>query len=354
MTNIILCGGVGSRLWPVSRSKLPKQFARLMPGDTLFEATIRRNLAHCQRVMVASNAEQAHLAARQLSGLGVPVWDAIIEPIGRNTAPAIALACMLLPPDELVLVSPSDHVIADQIAYNQAIDRAVALAKTGKLLTFGIKPDYPETGFGYIECQPQNTEMVLSFKEKPDIATARKYLQSGNYYWNSGMFCFSAGLYLNELQHCAPKVYQACKQTFDRANHSSDSGTILTPELADMSAIESISIDYAIMEHSSLVAMVACDIGWSDLGSFDALFNHLTRIGNTDNEGNAHSSETAPVLIASRNNLVIAGDRLVALVDVDDLIVVETKDAVLVTRRNSSQQVKDVVDSLKANRLDLI
>lgn len=353
MTNIILCGGVGSRLWPLSRSKLPKQFARLMPGDTLFEATVRRNRKHCSRVMVASNAEQAHLAARQLAGMSVPEWDAVVEPIGRNTAPAIALSCMLLPTDEIVLISPSDHVIADQIAYDRAIETASQLARSGKVVTFGIKPEYPETGFGYIECDPVQPESVLSFREKPDITRARTYLKAGNYYWNSGMFCFSAGVFLHELELHAPTVYRACRRTFENANRTQDGGIVLSPELVDMSTIDGISIDYAVMEHSANVAMVPCDIGWSDLGSFDALFDHMTRIGSADDDGNAISTGIAPVLIESRNNLVISGTRTVALVDVDDLIVVETADALLVTRRDSSQRVKDVVDKLKLLQSDL-
>lgn len=348
MINIILCGGVGSRLWPLSRTHLPKQFARILPGESLFEGTVKRNQSVADGVLVASNRDQSFLAASQLRGLGIGTWQSVIEPVGRNTAPAIALACMDLDATDLVLVTPSDHFITKTDAYVRAVKRAIELANLGKLVTFGIKPEYPETGFGYIEAASAGSEEVLSFKEKPDGVTAQGYVDSGNYYWNSGMFCFTAGAFLSELKIHAPGVYSACQVAYSTAPVRSP----LSPSIEAMSAIPSISIDYAVMEKSSKVAVVPCDIGWSDLGSFDALYEHLAK--DSDASGNAFSSDCAPVLHESTGNLIINGKRTVALVNVDDLLVIESPDALLIAKRGESQNVKQVVDELKRRKSERI
>lgn len=345
MTNIILCGGVGSRLWPLSRTHLPKQFARLLPGDSLFEATVKRNRDLFSQVLVASNRDQSFLAANQLRGLGFQEWKSVVEPVGRNTAPAIALACLMLPKDELVLISPSDHVISKCEAYRAAVERAMKLAGEGRLVTFGIKPEFPETGFGYIQTDRGDPEKVLSFREKPDLATAQAYVASGDYWWNSGMFCFTAGTFLAELGAHAPTVLAMARAAWSNALNKEP----LQPGEADMKAIPSISIDYAVMEKSAQVACVTCDIGWSDLGSFDALYDHVEH----DATGNALACVAQPVVVNSCNNLVINGERTVSLVDVDDLLVVESPDALLIAKRGSSQKVKEVVDALKIRQSGL-
>ena len=211
MTNIILCGGSGTRLWPISRTLMPKQFVKLFDDKSLFQLTVERNTKVCDKQFIVSNTEQYFLAYDQLeeeSAFDIQNATFLLEPIGRNTAPAIALACMNLDPEEIVLVTPSDHLIKDEAAYMKAVKRAKELAKENNLVTFGITPDYPETGYGYIEAEGED---VKSFKEKPDIETAKEYIQKGNYYWNSGMFCFKAGVFLEELQKYSPEIYQTCQ-----------------------------------------------------------------------------------------------------------------------------------------------
>ena len=214
LTTIILCGGAGTRLWPLSRKAMPKQFAELLPGGSLFQGAARRALALGSRVTVAANEGQSSIAAEQLASLGVTEYGSMVEPVGRNTAPAIALACMALEPGEVVLVAPSDHLIRGLPEYLAAATRGTELARQGRIVTFGITPSYAETGYGYIEADGED---VRSFKEKPDAETAARYVASGRYYWNSGMFCFAAGTFLSELERHAPEVYAACRAAYDRA-----------------------------------------------------------------------------------------------------------------------------------------
>lgn len=343
MVNLVLCGGVGSRLWPLSRSSMPKQFAKILSDRSLFEDTVLRNRRMCDRVLVASNRDQLALARRQLRGIGIVDHLELEEPVGRNTAPAIALACMALPPEETVLVCPSDQAIGDQPAYRAAVDRARTLAEAGRLVTFGIKPEYPETGYGYIQTQAVEPERVVSFREKPDFETARSYVDSGNYWWNSGMFCFKAGVFLAELARHAPDVWDKCRR-------AAASDTPLRPTLEAMQAIPAISVDYALMEKSDNVCCVACAIDWSDLGSFDALYDHLSA---RDGHGANSVSGTAPILIDSQRNLVVGAQRLIALIGMNDSLVVDTGDAVLVAKRGSSQKVKDLFEMVQSSHPSL-
>lgn len=277
----------------------------------------------------------------------------LLEPIGRNTAPAIALACMTLDEDDIVFVTTSDHLVKDQNAYEQAVKQAKKLAEEGALVTFGIQPSYPETGFGYIEADGND---VKSFKEKPDKETAQSYLEQGNYYWNSGMFCFKAGVFLEELNSYAPTIYQTCLKAIE-AVHDADrecasSAEIRVP-LDIMQAIPEDSIDYAVMEKSSKVKVVPCDMGWSDLGSFDALYDETK----TDQDENAlilrGENAQKPIYVDSKNNLVVSRDRQIALIDVDDLMVIDTNDALLISKKGSTQKVKTVVSTLKAQNSEL-
>jgi mannose-1-phosphate guanylyltransferase len=329
MTNLILCGGAGTRLWPLSRQSQPKQFYPIFGGKSIFQETVERNRVVADRFFIASNSVQMQLAREQLIAIGYPRAEFLVEPVGRNTAPAIALACLALPADEVVFVTPSDHRMRRLDDYWRAVKRATALAQAGYMVTFGISATYPETGFGYIEAEG---EVVKSFREKPDLATARAFLDSGRYFWNSGMFVFQAGVFLAELERHSPEVFEACR----RAKRG-------RPSLEQMQAIPSISVDYAVMEKSDRVRVVSCDPGWSDLGSFDALADEVA----AGPHGNAVLGEPAPILIDARNNLVVGSGRKVALVDVEDLLVIDTPDALLIVKRGSSQKVKEVVAELK-------
>lgn len=342
MINLILCGGCGTRLWPVSRTLMPKQFAKLFDGNSLFQGTVRTNSVACESQYVISNAEQYFLAKDQLSEIsekGSPRF--MLEPVGRNTAPAIALACLSLDPETIVLVSPSDHVIRDKESYRKCVERAEALAADGYLVTFGIAPTSPETGYGYIEADNEN---VKRFVEKPDLETARKYLASGNFYWNSGIFCFKVSTFLSELEKYAPEMFAACKAALADAVKEN---SLLRIRHDDMMAIPANSIDYAVMEKSDKVKVVPSDIGWSDLGSFDALYQEYPH----DEAGNNVNSKH--VSVGTTNSMVIGNQRLVATIDLDRMLVVDTPDALLVAPLSSSQKVKAVVEKLKRNRSQL-
>lgn len=339
MLNIILCGGNGTRLWPISRTLMPKQFVKLFGDKSLFQLTVERNAQICDAEFIVSNTEQYFLALDQLSELPTyPLLTAhyLLEPIGRNTAPAIALACFSLDPEEIVLVTPSDHLINDTVAYHRAVQRAQELAHEDYLVTFGISPTFPETGFGYLECEG---EEVVSFKEKPDYETAISYLSAGNYYWNSGMFCFKAGTFLKELYKYSPDIYEGCSLALENA----DTNGMTRIKHDDMLSIPENSIDYAVMENSDRVKVVKSDIGWSDVGSFDALYNELPK----DNHGNTVNKNY--VAIDSRNNLILGHERKIATIDVEDLIIVDTGDALLISRKGSSQKVKKVVEEIRKN-----
>jgi mannose-1-phosphate guanylyltransferase len=341
MTNIILCGGNGTRLWPVSRTLLPKQFVKLFDDTSLFQQTVLRNQSLCQKQLIVSNAEQYFLAADQLEELGVNENLFLLEPMGRNTAPAIALACMSLKGDEVVLVSPSDHLIKKSQNYQKALSRAKELAEHGYLVTFGIKPEFAETGFGYIEAEGED---VKAFHEKPHKKQAQAYLEAGNFYWNSGMFCFQAGTFLNELQMHAPAIYEASKKAYENAKK----GEIIRIKHEDMQMIEEESIDYAVMEKSQKVKVVAADdIGWSDLGSFDALEGEYPK----DENGNTANENL--ITVDANNNFVYPSERVIALAGIDDLIIVDTPDALLISKKGDSARVKKVVKELHKRKSDL-
>ena len=337
LVNIILCGGSGTRLWPISRTLMPKQFVKLFDNQSLFQLTVKRNSLVCKTQFIVSNAEQYFLAIDQLQELNKTNNKYLLEPIGRNTAPAIALACFELDSEDIVLVTPSDHLIKNEKSYNQAILRAKELASGGNLVTFGIKPTFAETGFGYIEALSMDKEDVKAFHEKPDFQTATKYLEAGNYYWNSGMFMFKAGVFLEELQKHSPKIYETVLYAF--GNSTKDS--VIRIKHDDMANIPEDSIDYAVMEKSDRVKVVASDIGWSDVGSFDALYEELPK----DESGNTINLQH--ISIDSKNNLIYGNERKIATVDVEDLIIVDTGDAILISKKGSSQKVKKVVDKIK-------
>lgn len=333
MTNIILCGGSGTRLWPISRTLMPKQFVQLFNGKSLFQLTVERNSKACDAQVIVSNAEQYFLSVDQLCELNVTENTFLLEPVGRNTAPAIALACLALEPDEIVLVTPSDHLIRNEQRYLEVLEQAKLEALQDNLVTFGITPAYPETGFGYIEARGTD---VISFKEKPDSATAQRYIDAGNYYWNSGMFCFKAGIFLNELKQHSPLIYDSAQLAY--ANASKEG--VIRVSYADMEAIPEDSIDYAVMEKSSRVKVIPSDIDWSDLGSFDALYEELPQ------EAQGNTLTDNHINIDSHNNLILS-HKTIATIDINDLIIIDTEDALLISKKGSSQKVKEVVSELK-------
>jgi len=325
MTNIILCGGSGTRLWPLSRTLMPKQFVKLFNDKSLFQLTVERNKAICNQQIIVSNSEQYFLALDQLEEIQCINNKYILEPIGRNTAPAIALACMALSPDEIVLVTPSDHLIQDIDAYKMILIRAKELAMDDYLVTFGITPNFPETGFGYIEA---DGEKVTAFHEKPDTLTAQKYINNGNYYWNSGMFCFKAGQFLKELDVHSHNIFSACQNAYKNASKNE----IIRIKHDDMNIIPEDSIDYAVMEKSAHVRVIPSNIGWSDIGSFDAL---------------------ATVLPNDKNNNFVLTDKPTHLIDVENLIIIDTADALLICNKGSSQKVKEIVIKHKQTNPEL-
>lgn len=342
MINLILCGGCGTRLWPVSRTLMPKQFAKLFDGSSLFQGTVRTNSAACDAQFVISNVEQYFLAKDQLSEIQEESARFMLEPVGRNTAPAVALACLSLDPEDIVLVSPSDHVIRKKESYQECLKKAEVLAREGFLVTFGIRPTAPETGYGYIEADGEN---VRRFVEKPNLDKAKEYLSAGNFYWNSGIFCFKVSTFLSELERYAPAMFAACKKALATAKNESK---LLRIGLEDMLAIPANSIDYAVMEKSEKVKVVPSDIGWSDLGSFAALYHEFPQ----DLSGNNVNPKHLPV--GTTNSMVLGNQRMIATIDLDKMLVVDTPDALLVAPLSSSQKVKAVVERLKLKKSKLM
>jgi len=275
------------------------------------------------------------LALDQLEELNKFNNKYLLEPVGRNTAPAIALACMKLDPEEIVLVTPSYHLIKDETQYKKVLNQAKELAEENNLVTFGITPDFAETGFGYIEADGLD---VSAFHEKPNKETAQKYLDAGNYYWNSGMFCFKAGVLLDELQKYSPEIFETSKVAL-RDNPEDDDVTRI--KLEAMMDIPEDSIDYAVMEKSKIVKVVPSNISWSDVGSFDALYEELPK----DENGNTLNPNY--LSIDSKNNFVHGSKRKIATVDIEDLIIVDTGDALLISKKGSSQKVKKIVAEVR-------
>lgn len=343
MIHILMSGGSGTRLWPLSRLRMPKQYLPLVEGQSLFENTVTRHTELCSSHIVVTNASQFALAKRQM---GQAETTYILESVGRNTAPAIGMACRLLPEETVVLVTPSDHLIRDVEAYHRAARQAAELAQQGYLVTFGVEPEYPETGFGYIQAEGS---VVLAFKEKPDANTAASYIEQGGYYWNAGIFCFQAGVYLQELQRLAPDLHQAVMGSSSLEGRP-DINQCYTPSLSEMMAMTDISIDYAVLEHSDKVRVVPCRMGWSDLGSFDALDAEFPK----DDQGNT-LSHSADLALESRNNLLLNfGAQRVVIQGLDEVLLVNTDDSIYLGRKGQSQGLRDVVKVLQKEKSPLL
>lgn len=345
---VILSGGSGSRLWPVSRQHYPKQFLNLHKDDCslLQEAAQRlKNVEDSGTPVIVCNEEHRFLVAEQMHQIGLENTQIILEPCGRNTAPALALAALAAQSasaDVELLVMPADHVIKDEMAFAEAITKGRELTRNGKLVTFGITPSSPNTGYGYIKRgEPQEPGYnVDAFIEKPDQVRAESYFASGNYLWNSGIFLFRASAYLDALRHYAPDILEACERAY--AQRSEDLYFLrVDPEA--FAQCRSESIDYAVMEHTKEAAVVPMDPGWSDIGAWDAL--HELKACDEEN-GNAIHGDV--MLHNTRNSLIHSESRLVAAVGVNNLVIVETDDAVLVADRHQAQDTKLIVNALKA------
>ncbi|WP_113906560.1 mannose-1-phosphate guanylyltransferase/mannose-6-phosphate isomerase [Aliidiomarina celeris] len=342
---VIMAGGSGSRLWPLSRAAYPKQFLKLNGRGTMLQETITRlDKITTDAPIVICNEEHRFLTAEQLRQIGQLNHNIILEPVGRNTAPAIALAAFYAVnsgSDPIMLVLAADHVIKNKNAFQEAVVKATEYAEQGKLVTFGIVPTGPETGYGYIE---RGTEIgtvfsVERFVEKPNLKTAQSYVVSGNFYWNSGMFMFRASRYLEELKVHRPDIYAACEKAI--GDTSDDLDFVRVDKEAFINCPED-SIDYAVMEKTTDAVVIPMDAGWSDVGSWSSLWD----VSDKDDNGNVHHGDV--MTHNSRNNYVFAETGLVATVGVDDVVVVQTKDAVLVTRKDQVQDVKKIVEELKS------
>lgn len=343
-----MAGGSGSRLWPLSRELYPKQFLQLDGEVTMLQATVNRlNKLACTQPLVICNEDHRFLVAEQLRHLNKLAHNIILEPVGRNTAPAIALAALTAlqtagnSEDPLLLVLAADHVIRDEDGFIASVRQAIPHAEAGKLVTFGIVPTHPETGYGYIRrgAEQNGAFAVVQFVEKPDVATANEYLACGEYFWNSGMFLFRASRFLAELEAFRPDIYAACVKAVGTINPDLD---FVRVDKSAFVACPSDSIDYAVMEKTSDAVVVPMDAGWSDVGSWSSLWE----ISDKDEVGNVFRGDV--IQHASQNNYVFAESSLVSLVGVEDLVVVQTKDAVLVVNQDKVQNVKNIVDELKA------
>jgi mannose-1-phosphate guanylyltransferase len=327
--NVILSGGVGSRLWPLSRKSRPKQYLPIFEGQTLFQKTAIRNQGLCDSILVVGNCENFELSRFDLKKSGLDNFGEIIEACPRNTAAAIAFSAFQAHSEDILFVTPSDHLIQSDQRYFEAVNRAIHLAKEGNIVTFGLKPIKPETGFGYIEA---DGEKVLSFREKPDLQTALDFIHSGNFYWNSGMFCFQAGVYLEELLQFEPELFQASKLAFE----NSFEGKLPL----DLSLnIPSISVDYAVMERTKKIKVVPSDFSWSDMGSFESIYEYL------DSQGHPKDQD---------GNMVIGTDIHPEFVGLKNTLLIQTPDAILVLQKEKAQDVKKVYERLEKEKPKLV
>jgi mannose-1-phosphate guanylyltransferase len=346
---VIMAGGTGSRLWPLSRELYPKQFLNVTGEQTMLQQTVARlsDFEHSAPVLIC-NEEHRFIAAEQMRLGGFEHAGIILEPVGRNTAPAIALAALQAlnnsydGEEPILLVLAADHIIENELAFKQSVEKALPFAQNGKLVTFGILPTAPETGYGYIKSGIQDGDAfsVSEFVEKPNLETAEKYLASGNFYWNSGMFLFKASRYLEELAKFAPEILSVCQKAISAPSKDLE---FIRVDKAIFETCPDDSIDYAVMEKSEEVVVVPMDAGWSDVGSFSALWDVLEK----DADQNVTKGDV--ISIDSTKNYIYAENKLVATVGIDNLVIVETKDAILVAHKDKVQDVKSVVNQLKAS-----
>ncbi|MFC5698578.1 mannose-1-phosphate guanylyltransferase/mannose-6-phosphate isomerase [Pseudomonas sp. GCM10022186] len=346
MTPVVLSGGSGSRLWPLSRRQFPKQFLALTGERTLFQQTLERlRLDGMQAPILVCNKDHRFIVREQLDALQLAPRVILLEPFGRNTAPAVAIAAMQLlneGRDELLLVLPSDHVLENPEAFQRALALAADAAEQGELVLFGVPATRPETGYGYIRHEPdprlpEGVSRVARFVEKPDEETARQYLASGDYLWNSGMFLFRASRYLEELRKHDSDIHETCRQALERSSHQDDHIDI---DEATFACCPENSIDYAVMEKTERACVVPLDAGWSDVGCWSSIWD----VHEKDDDGNVIKGDV--VVQDSHNCLVHGNGKLVSIIGLDDVVVVETKDAIMVARKDRVQEVKQLVEKL--------
>lgn len=351
MIPVILSGGSGSRLWPLSRKMYPKQFLALTGELSLFQQTLQRlAFEGMQKPLVVCNLEHRFIVNEQLAKIGMTAQGMLLEPFGRNTAPAVAMAALQLLAegrDELMLILPADHVISDELSLRQALELARIAAEEGEMVLFGIPADRPETGFGYIkaargeegETLVPGAYRVKQFVEKPDPVRASEFVRSGGYYWNSGMFLFRASRYLDELRSHEPDIYDTCVLTLER---SKSSGGVLSIDAGTFECCPDNSIDYAVMEKTARACVVPLAAGWNDVGSWSSLWD----VQEKNSDGNVIKGDV--VTHNSHNSFVHGTSKLVTLIGMNDVVVVETKDAVMVAHKDAVQDVKKMVNALDA------
>ena len=344
----ILCGGAGSRLWPISRELHPKPFIRLPDGESLLQKAFLRGalIPGVSEVLTVTNRElffKTEDEFREINKTG-SATSFVLEPFGRNTAAAVAAAALQVAKshglDAVMLVLAADHLIADQQAFQEAVQKAVELATLGKLVTFGIQPDFPETGYGYIEADG-NT--VRRFVEKPSIEKAKEYVASGRFLWNSGMFCFSAGTILQEMERHCPQVFSATKACVEQSRSADGKDfTVIQLDPTRFANVQEVSLDYAVMEKSDRVAVVPCTMGWSDVGSWTVLGD----LAEPDANGNRIRGDV--VLHGTRNCTIQSNCHLIGAVGIENLVIIDTPDAILVADKSNAQDVKHIYAELKA------
>lgn len=328
ITHVILTGGVGSRLWPLSRKSQPKQYLEIFENRSLFEMTVDRNSHLADKVMVVGNVDNYHLSGKVMDKTKTSYLN-IVEATPRNTAAAIAFAAFASNPDDVLIVTPSDHIIDQMEDYNKSINEAILKAQEGFIVTFGIIPTKPETGYGYIESKG---DKVISFREKPNETTAKEFIAKGNFLWNSGMFCFKAGVLLEELKQFQPDVYEKSKEVWEVSKEG-----FLDLELSMQ--IPSISIDYAVMERSKKIKVVPASFSWSDLGSFESVYEYLVSKGHP---------------IDANGNMVIGCDSHTTFLGLKNTIFVHTPTANLILYKENSQDVKDIYNELERQNSELL
>ena len=345
MKLVVMAGGEGSRLWPVSRSSFPKQFINLVSGNSMLQDTILRVDENCrEEPYIVCNDSTRFLVVEELQNINLSNANIILEPVGRNTAPAIALAAAhaMKDDDPVMLVLSADHVILDKSKFQIAVEIARQQALDGNLVTFGIVPSHPETGYGYIKkskgCDADKAFSVSAFVEKPNLEKAKDYISSGDYLWNSGMFMFRASRYLEELKKFEPKIHSICIEAVKQATQDLDFIRISEEIFQDC---PNTSIDYAVMEKTGAAVVVPLDAGWSDVGSWLSLYEVSVK----DKSNNVITGDS--ICIDTKNTLIRGDERLIATIGVDDLVIVDTKDALLVAKKDQSQKVKEVTNKLK-------